>query len=49
MQGTKVKQTSEGGFVVGSVECVDEGLNASMHYLDLNGNTLSTKLFGGLK
>ena len=47
MQGTKVKQTSKGGFVVGSVEWVDEGLNASMHYLDLNGNTLSTKLFGG--
>jgi hypothetical protein len=22
-------------------------LNASMHYLDSNGNTLSTKLFGG--
>ncbi|MDC2990176.1 hypothetical protein OAY98_00130 [Acidimicrobiaceae bacterium] len=47
MQGTKVKQTSKGGFVVGSVEWVDEGLNASMHYLDPNGNTLSTKLFGG--
>ena len=47
MQGTKVKQTSKGGFVVGSVEWVDEGLNASMHYLDSNGNTLSTKLFGG--
>ena len=47
MQGTKVKQTSQGGFVVGSVEWVDVGLNASMHYLDSNGNTLSTKLFGG--
>ena len=47
MQGTKVKQTSKGGFVVGSVEWVDEGLNASMHYLDSNGNTISTKLFGG--
>ena len=47
MQGTKVKQTSKGGFVVGSVEWVDEGLNASMHYLDSNGDTLSTKLFGG--
>ena len=46
MQGTKVKQTSKGGFVVGSC-WVDEGLNASMHYLDPNGNTLSTKLFGG--
>ena len=47
MQGTKVKETSKGGFVVGSVEWVDAGLNASIHYLDLNGNTLSTKLFGG--
>ena len=47
MQGTKVKQTSKGEFVVGSVEWVDEGLNASIHYLDSNGNTLSTKLFGG--
>ena len=47
MQGTKVKETSKGGFVVGSVEWVDAGLNASMHYLDSNGNTLSTKLFGG--
>ena len=47
MQGTKVKQTSKGGFVVGSVEWVDEGLNASIHYLDANGNTISTKLFGG--
>jgi len=47
MQGTKVKQTSKGGFVVGSVEWVDEGLNASIHYLDSNGNTISTKLFGG--
>jgi hypothetical protein len=47
MQGTKVKKTSKGGFVVGSVEWVDAGLNASMHYLDSNGNTLSTKLFGG--
>ena len=47
MQGTKVKQTSKGGFVVGSVEWVDEGLNASMHYLDSEGNTLSTKLYGG--
>ena len=47
MQGTKVKQTSKDGFVVGSVEWVDEGLNAAMHYLDSNGNTLSTKLFGG--
>ena len=37
MQGTKVKQTSQGGFVVGSVEWVDVGLNASMHYLDSNG------------
>ena len=47
MQGTKVKKTSKGGFVVGSVEWVDAGLNASMHYLDSEGNTLSTKLFGG--
>ena len=47
MQGTKVKKTSKGGFVVGSVEWVDEGLNAAMHYLDSNGNTLSTKLYGG--
>ena len=47
MQGTKIKQTSKDGFVVGSVEWVDEGLNAAMHYLDSNGNTLSTKLFGG--
>ena len=47
MQGTKVKKTSKGGFVVGSVEWVDAGLNAAMHYLDSNGNTLSTKLFGG--
>ena len=47
MQGTKVKKTSKGGFVVGSVEWVDAGLNASMHYLDSSGNTLSTKLFGG--
>ena len=47
MQGTKVKKTSKGGFVVGSVEWVDAGLNAAMHYLDSSGNTLSTKLFGG--
>ena len=47
MQGTKVKKTSKGGFVVGSVEWVDAGLNASMHYLDSEGNTTSTKLFGG--
>jgi len=47
MQGTKVKKTSKGGFVVGSVEWVDAGLNASMHYLDSSGTTLSTKLFGG--
>jgi hypothetical protein len=47
MQGTKVKNSSKGGFVVGSVEWVDAGLNASMHYLDSEGNTLSTKLFGG--
>ena len=47
MQGTKVKKTSKGGFVVGSVEWVDAGLNASMHYLDSEGNTLSTKLYGG--
>jgi hypothetical protein len=47
MQGTKVKKTSKGGFVVGSVEWVDAGLNASIHYLDSEGNTLLTKLFGG--
>ena len=47
MQGTKVKETSTGSLVVGSVAWVDENLNASMHYLDANGNTLSTKLFGG--
>ena len=43
MQGTKVKQTSKGGYVDGSVEWVDEGLNASLQYLDSNGNTQSTK------
>ena len=43
MQGTKVKKTSKGGCVVGAVEWVDAGLNAAMHYLDSNGNTLSTK------
>ena len=47
MQGTKIKKTSKEGFVVGSVEWVEDGLNASMHYLDSNGNTLETKLFGG--